>query len=65
MRRILIVMALLAGGATLSAQERATIMRNDGERISGIVQSNSELSRDRRQQRDSGADERARRKAAS
>jgi len=39
MRRMLILVALLASGAILSAQERATFIKNDGERITGLLES--------------------------
>src|SRR5262245_59912475 len=39
MRRMLILVALLATGAILSAQERATFIKNDGERITGLLES--------------------------
>lgn len=39
LRRTLILTAVLAGGATLMAQEHATFIKNNGERISGMVES--------------------------
>lgn len=41
MRRILILVALLAGGATLFAQQRAMFILNDGERVTGTVMTRS------------------------
>ena len=37
MRRMLIVAAVLASSVGLLAQERATFIMNNGERISGVI----------------------------